>query len=120
MGFVSKVSKLKFCLKFLISELIPALHTFRAEWMPVSYDARNKEIYREMTVCSRVKITRFHHNEQLAAHIFLMEDTDTWEKDRWYIAIYQPISGLSDMGRQVFQGDHKKLRKLPKSNSNMS
>ena len=69
--------------------------------MPVSYDARNEEIYREMTVCSRVKITRFHHNEQLAAHIFLMGDTTHWEKDRWYIAIYQPISGLSDMGKQV-------------------
>ena len=79
--------------------MIPALHTHGSKFLnvwPVSYDHSNNKTYSEMTVCIRTKIISYPRLAEV--NMFIMGDEADFV---WFLGIFQPLSGMSDLGKQV-------------------
>ena len=61
-------------------------------------DQGNNETYTDMTVCVRAKIISFPQLAEVG--IFSMGPAGYGFS--WVLAIFQPLSGMSDLGKQVF------------------
>ena len=59
----------------------------------------HKEDYESMTICWRFLTTAFPHCAGNAAN--LIQSVTDWEGDMLYQGVYQPISGMSEDGRQA-------------------
>ena len=66
---------------------------------PPNINITHKEDYESMTICWRFLTTAFPHCAGNTAN--LIQSVTDWEGDMLYQAVYQPISGMSEDGRQA-------------------
>ena len=87
--------------QFLCSGKVPSVHTHGSEFLnvwPVSFDHSNDKTYTDMTVCVRTKIISFPRLGEV--NMFIMGSEEYGHV--WFLGIFQPLSGMSDLGKQVF------------------
>ena len=87
------------CLTDFLPGKVPALRTHASgpAW-PASLDLGNDKTYTDLTVCVRAKIISFPQEGEV--ELFKL-DTGLYDYF-WDLGIFQPLSGMRDLGKQVF------------------
>ena len=86
---------------FLSAEFVSVLQTRGSQFVdvwPVVHDITSDEIFTDMTICVRTKIVAFPRLAEV--NMFMLGSEE--EGFVWFLGIFQPLSGMSDLGKQVF------------------